>query len=280
MFTHVSVWLDDDNEGEAAFQQALEWAFLLRLPLRGCSASARESDGLPVGRWNEAGFSHAAAGKQVEWNRVFFDGDRVENMRKFIGSQSLSVCAGRDGPGRAKRKLPHLLLDCVQSSMMFVSPIRSGMQRVLVLDHETIFRSAFFESAAKLCARLGVEPVILTVARDELAAQQRRESLASVVGKHLHRAELDLVLGSDLAEAVHLVAGCRGCSHVIVENTAPHLRNRWWRRDPIDDLHRKLGDLGMLVLPRPAREFATENFGRAWQGPASQVLKTNALGGQ
>ncbi len=257
MFTHVLVWLDDEARDASLFQQALNWASLLRLPLEGCSVRTDEKTGRAARPSNDLWFARESAARQVAWNHVYLDGNLYEGMQQYLRPLGWSVC-GDSEFHRWGRTIPHGILDTLQSSMMIASPAHRDLQRLLVVDHEAEFRADYLDGVAGLCSRLGIEPVILTVADDEAAASRRQKLLAAVVAKHRLRGEFDLVLQSDLVDAVHLVAACRGCSHVVVENTPPRLRNCWWRRDPIDSLRKRAGDLGIVVYPRPFNESAQD----------------------
>ncbi len=269
MFTHVSVWLDNEAHDETLFQQALAWASRLRLPLEGCSVRCGEA----AHAYDEA-FARASASRQVAWNRVERNGDLFEGMRTFLRPHGLSVCSDAEFQ-RWGRKIPHGILDALQSSMMFAPPAQHDLDRLLVLDYEDEFRADYVDGVARLCTRLGIEPVVLTVADDETMALRRQKAMAAVMAKHRLRAEFDLVLEVELVDAVRLVAACRGCSHVVVENTPPRLRNCWWRSDPVDTVLKRVGDLGVVVYPRPPEESARIGLRPQWSKSQAGVTQAS-----
>jgi hypothetical protein len=252
MFTHVSVWLDNHDDETDRFRQGLAWAAMLDLPLEGCTVGGKRT--AAPDRADEA-FAQASASRKVAWNQVHLNGDLFEGMRYFLRPRGLSVCGDGD-LRRWGRKLPPGMLDALQTGVVFVPHADHGLKRLLVLDHEAELRTGYLDALAQLCMRLGIEPVVLTVTDDERIAAGRRGALAPLFHKHHVRADYDVIRGADLVEAVHLVAACRECSHVVVENTPPGLRNRWWRRDPVDMLRKQSGELGIVVYPRPPEDSA------------------------
>jgi hypothetical protein len=246
---HVAVWLDSLAPRGGAFPHALDWASGLKIPLRILGLSSGKTDSLLHGALAPAGTECAAACAE---RGVACDVVECSQMSAAVGElfcpHGLSVFSSalasrvRDGFLRASmRAKENAILVCPASC--------APVSRVLILHAPQDPTGGFLASALSTSRALGVNPVILTVARTE--RQARRGQLVAERACYVHRlaAHLDFVVGVDVGAAVASIARWRRCSHVFLERRQA---TPWWRWRQGDTLERLLGltdSLTFLALP-------------------------------
>jgi hypothetical protein len=260
---HVSFWLDHNESQDAAFHQAMDWAFRLDLPLRITVTSTQ----LKNHRRNGAGhlgaldadarhlieklktWGSACTQKRVVMETSFWHGGPEVAVKDFFRPLGLCICedspAAGDLPGeffqRWLRNPQTLLLLCPQRP--------APLTRLLAVYHESNQNSVYLQTITRMCQAMELEVIFLIVARSEREAQIERSFVEGACASLGMQAKFDSITGYDPRSAAAGVAGWRRCSHLIVEHTKV---NSWWNRIRGNSLdqYRWLSDtLSVLAVP-------------------------------
>ena len=250
----LSVWVDEAAPERGGFAHALDWAACLGLPLRGiapplhgwCGRLAYLGrDGRPNGQDGPFTASaeqldtceRACRARGVAWLAAPWQGPWTLEVEQSMRPGGLCVI-GDALPTRLKDELLRQSLQRTQTSVLVCPRSWRPVSRVLVLHQHGSGSDGFLASAAGLCRALGVQPVVLTVARSEGEARARQRSAEEVFAAQRWAADFDFVVGCDLRTAVAWAVRWRHSAHVVLERrNAPS----WWRRLRGDTLGRLLG---------------------------------------
>jgi hypothetical protein len=130
----------------------------------------------------------------------------------------------------------------------------------LLVDQESDGDGGFLPQAAALCQGLGAEPIVLTVARSERAAQARQEAARAALGQRGLKACFDFLVSAEARAAAVCIARWRQCQLVVVPR---QVRSPWWRwlRGPrIDPVTSVTEFTSFLSLPRSAMSDDTPSI--------------------
>jgi hypothetical protein len=215
MFEGIVVWLN--GSAETPFTHALDWARRLRLPLRGVlhsKARAGIDEAELVARCVRAG---------VDWDLSICQGLTAANLPEFFAPRCL--CVFQRGRYDACEELAQWCLRQTRTASLVCPDRWIAAERVLLLNRRGPPGQAFLDQAARLCRAVGISPVVLTWAESVKEAQQRQQFAKQVLAP-FPITEFDLLTGCSMPAAVDLVARCRRCTHVVLEQEPPA---SWWR---------------------------------------------------
>lgn len=138
-----------------------------------------------------------------------------------------------------------------QGSSILVCPEQAKpMTRALLLNDARRPDGAFLQAAASLCRRLGVAPVILTVARSERLANHATTMSQAALAPHDFDLLFDCVVGLEARSAVGRIARWRRCQLVIMNQDARPAWWEWFRVPAFLELAEWLPDISFLSLSR------------------------------
>jgi hypothetical protein len=123
------------------------------------------------------------------------------------------------------------------------------MTRMLILDSDSSPRHGFLARAGRLAHDLAVPPVLLTVARTEIAARERQRAAREIFANQDLNGDFDFVVGSDVLDAVAGVARWRRSRLVVMERRGAHPWWRWSRNPTMERLMSVLTSVAFLALP-------------------------------
>jgi hypothetical protein len=208
VFDRISVWRDEYAPDKGAFARAADWATRLRVPLRVVDSPSVPGETFRAGELGVVG--------------AYLTTD----LRDYLLAEYAHAT----------------------SAAAMVCPQHWRPNGRMLIPHEGSDRDVdFLATAAKLCGKLGLRPVVLTVAATERRAAACQELARGVLGAT--DADFDLMAGCELVTAVDRAARARGCAAVIMafEPSPP-----WWRRLRGDRTRALLGlthALGLVILP-------------------------------
>lgn len=278
LLEHVSVWIDDPLSSTDVFPQAMQWALCLGLPLRVVVTPLSPGRGrCPSLAETMRVWSATCAERGVVLETSFWLGGTDIGMTHFLRACGLCVLVGRQLDryheellARCNRR-PGLVLACCPPRVL---PLRG----VAVLYEHLDPRAAYLESAAHLCAALGLQPLIVTVARTSRDAALKRSHAEGVCASLRLAADFEQIVDHEPCAALRRLLTVWHCSHLLVERSERHggplFDGDWlapWRG--LCDKHSILAlpDTAALDLPAPAYTGRTVATGphRSWQKTAT-----------
>jgi hypothetical protein len=253
----VSIWLDDSAPERGAFAQAVDWACRLGLPLRivaaaegrlrGISGDCEPPTGVPLPD-NFAACEAACRRRGVPSECSPWDGPPAAGVKQFLSPTSLCVFGKglADGP---KIELLRQALRAVDVPILVAAQAPQPIPRVLVLNQASKTVDGFLASVARLCGTLRVTPVVLAVAPNEREALARWDAVRETWSALGLAADLDLLAGCDVSDALASVARWRRCTHIIVERRPASPWQRWLQGSLLRRLLGTCESVSVLALP-------------------------------
>jgi hypothetical protein len=268
---HVSVWIDERSQAEGALSEATRWAGSLGVPLRA------------VLRASENHVQVRSTAHDIPVETVYWTGDLDNGVRQCVRPSSLCVF-DEDQSDTNRQRLLEEALRGTDIWILLTPPVARPMKRILIVNNETDTDSSYIEVVARLCQALKVEPLILTLAHSEEAANARQSFAAGVCACLRLQADLDAVVAGDLASAVERVAAWRECSHVIFPRSRKNGGTSLWHRgrsDTFSQLRHLANSLTLLAVPENSVGLAptrTETSLRHFERENLQRQGSNSLG--
>jgi len=164
--------------------------------------------------------------ERVQWQSLVCDDRSLSDLLDGQGAGRLWVVSRRL-PAAARRALVERSGPDCQAAVLVCPESIGPVRRALILNDARQPDGAFLCSAADLCRRLGVSPVVLTVARSERSAQ-RATARAQAALEHSDVSVLfDCLMGLGVRAAVGRIAHWRRCQLVMMnQGQTPS----WWQR--------------------------------------------------
>lgn len=228
----------------------MQWAVSLGLPLRVVVTSARESGhGQAKGKRTQR--SDASGSALIEtlklWGAACTDAGVVLETSFWLGGtdvgmthclRACGLCVVAEFQYECFRQ--ELLVRCghAPAAAVLLCPRRgTHVRRMAVLYDHMNPNAAYLETAAHLCQALGVQPLILTLARTARDGRLKRSHAEGVCASLGVAAEFDDIVTADSRTALGRQLAVQQCSHLIIERgegTAvwPRLHGDWlapWR---------------------------------------------------
>jgi hypothetical protein len=271
MFRRSVVLLNRLAPDRGAFPHALELAQRLRIPLYGVTFSTRANLEEPIPRkgreesnlesnpaapqGTESGVRSACAcacaRTRVVWEWLHLDGDPVASLRKAVAPKDVLVFEQALLPGEKDELVHHAM--AAQTPAVLVCPGQwNPLNRALLVDQGFSPPDDFLLWAAALCRRLGVETIVVTVARSERLARQRQgKARLALAGQGLNVA-FDSLIGAEIRGALACVARWRRCQLVVVQRAEDPAWLPWLRRASTDWMINGSEFASFLSLPGTA----------------------------
>ena len=268
MFRRSIILMDRLAPGQGAFPYALDLAHRLRLPIYGVSSRAwtdrlRNMRKNVPGVTNPSEYSHSAdeqdtqanlacakacATASVPWKWSRFDEHPLVALRDALAPDDLLIF-DQDLPATQKAALLRHSLFQSAPAILICPSTWTSFSRAVLVDQGRGPSDAFLVKAASLCEHLGMETVVLTVARTERQARRRQEAnCRSLTNRGLH-AFFDSLITTEIRVAVSCVARWRNCQLIVVPREDSRPWWRWLRGDSTDWLTSVTGFASLLSLP-------------------------------
>jgi hypothetical protein len=253
MFRRSVVLMDRFAPNFGAFPYALDVAHRLHLPVYGVSFSAwygpandpaaapQESvpNPVPPGRAGQreaqvvgaCAWACARASVRWEWSRL--NDYPLTALQQAVAPDDLLVLDHALPPAQ-KHYLFRQTTQDLNRAVLVCPKAWNRLTRVLLVDQESARDDGFLPQAAALCQGLGVEPIVLTVARSERTAKARQEAARAALAERSLRACFDFLVSAEVRAAVACIARWRQCQLVVVPRQASPPWWRWLRGPRVD----------------------------------------------
>ena len=273
----IVVLLEPEAPEQGAFAEALHWAKRLQLPLHGIEFSPRLPGEHCPGRFPppdrsvvspEAAlderteglaqrYAAACARLGVPWEQCAEACHSPTGLPALFAANDLLVLE-QSSTSRHRRELLQQLLRQRTPALLLCSHTEERpLRRMLILHEASARRKSVLPAALALCQRLGVTPVVLTVARSERRACIQEEGARRLVAGIGLPCEFDFVVGAEVRVAVACVARWRRCQVVAMDRNHSTSWWRWWRDDRFNLVTSLPAPLAALALPEGAERDST-----------------------
>lgn len=274
------VLVDESAPESGPFQQALEWAQRLQVPVLGVSPSAwdfrdgstsqgngkqeppraaRDSggDAKAVKRWTdvEQDCARACAMRRIPWQLTCWPEAHARGLVRIAGNQDLFMFSRRI-PSAHRRRLLRDAFRPDSPATLICADHGATAARALVLDAARRDES-LLRTVAEACLSLQLTPVVVSVAGSEKAARQRQQTALDVFADWKAEASFDYLVGCNVAAALTQIASWRRCRLVIGQQHAGAPWWHWLRDTTLEQLVGALDSLSFMVLSEANR----------WAGP-------------
>lgn len=188
----------------------------------------------------------ARASVRWEWSRL--NDHPLAALLQAVAPDDLLVL-DQGLPPAQKHYLFHQAARDLAQAVLVCPRAWSPLARVLLVDQGSATTGGFLQRAAALCQGLGVEPIVLTVARSERTAKVRQEAARAALADRGLRACFDFLVGADVRAAVACIARWRQCQLVVVPRQDSPPWWRWLRGAMIDWVTKVTEFTSFLSLP-------------------------------
>jgi hypothetical protein len=245
VFQRVVVWLEQSVPYRAAFDQALDWAGRLQLPIHAVASSAptNESDGEILGS-----VASACAQRKIAWETSRFEEPVVSAVDRVVRPGDLLVL-GAALPAEHKKHMLRKSFRGAGPAILVCPHMWRPWSRVLVVHEDQPAQDLYLAATVELCRSLGANPVILTVARSTRAANRRQQTAVDLLGSSGLSCDFDIVIGADVYAAVSHVGRWRRCQGIVVARQAAPPWWRWWHSPTTDKVIGLADAFSLLALP-------------------------------
>jgi hypothetical protein len=264
IFRRLVVLLDHLAPRQGAFQQAVQWAGRLQLPMQGICAPVLDTsnstavrtrspmlehilvaNGLGREACAEEDYSGVCQSLGIRWNCSPWRGTASSTLRQLAEPGDLVIM----GQAQKQDLLNKQSLQNLPAVLVCQDQYRA-ISRILVLNKQGDGGGRFLIRAAQLCVSLQASPIVLTVARSVREALVAQSTAQRTLLEQSVQADFDCLVGSEVRLAVATVANLRRCQLVMMERG---ISKPWWRwkRAPINerimDLNQSFALLAVLA---------------------------------
>lgn len=236
------VLLDCMAPERGAFLQALLWARRFHAPLLGISVLEGERL-LAVESPSERDRACAdfCFRQGVVWESISCK--NLDRLAPVFDGPTHLLMVGRSLSPAAIRRLAYRAQ--AKGSMLICPELLPQLSRVLVVDGPEKADQAYLLAAIDVCRSLRASMVILSLGHSHGTAHLRRQQLQAILVRAGMEADIDLVVGSEMREAVVKIARWRRCQMVIFNRPPTNRWLNWLRPEPMS----KLIDLEGTFIP-------------------------------
>jgi hypothetical protein len=191
----------------------------------------------------EADLAQQCKRRGVRWEISHWEGNLSAWVRRFFEPHDLLIF-GRSLPSSLKKELFR------QTTTMLVCPDQwMPASRMLIVDQGRAPIKRFLGRTAELARALGVEPIVLTVARTEREARQNQQAAREVLTELRLSGDFDFVVGFEVRTAVATVARWRHAQLIAMERSTGPAWWRWVRGDSVQQFADVFEVFSFLALP-------------------------------
>ena len=243
----VTVWLDELAPAQGTFVHALEWALMLRLPMRGIACPYGKGEPFPQAVVKSCQATCDREG--VPWS---YGCELVDQKNGTGGVPELQhdFCILGGGLPRARQK--YIVQAALASSgvgPLLCPPHWGALRRALVVSEGYSPESGYLDNAAMICRVAGCPASVLTLSHSVDAAGRLQDSAQKVFYGQGVPADFHTVVAGNARGAVAMVAGWRRCSHIFMEKSAPSAWRRWLGLNWTDATNDLIGSFAVLPIP-------------------------------